>query len=179
MTLSVACTFNRFRAGDIVLMNNVMGIVNDETHAPYIEGNQVVYGKYLVHFPCGMECVGGEVLTFSPLAETPEDDGGNDFDARFALFFDGCQQIYKKYMDEWYPKGNLDKFSYKINRKYIRVIRDNGVQKSVHCFVDRTTGDVLKAASWKTPAKHARGNIFDDANGLGSMGDNGPAYIRG
>ena len=27
---------------------------------------------------------------------------------------------------------------------------------SVHCFVDKETGDVYKAASWRSPAKHVR-----------------------
>lgn len=56
----------------------------------------------------------------------------------------------------------------------MKVVRGSGV----HCFVDMTTGDVLKPASWKTPAKHARGNIFDAQNGLGSMGEHGPAYLK-
>ena len=29
-----------------------------------------------------------------------------------------------------------------------------------YCFIDRATGDLLKAASWATPAKGARGNLF-------------------
>ena len=49
---------------------------------------------------------------------------------------------------------------------------------SAYCFVDRTNGDVLKAASWKAPAKHARGNIFDDSNGLKFMSAYGAAYLR-
>lgn len=65
-------------------------------------------------------------------------------------------------------------FEMQILRKYARIMRDD----SAHCFVDLTNGDVLKPASWKTPAKHARGNIFDAANGLGSMGVFGPAYLR-
>lgn len=57
----------------------------------------------------------------------------------------------------------------------------------VHCFVasaNSTTkslgvvreGDVLKAASFKKPAKHARGNIFDDS-AMEWMGVFGPAYL--
>jgi len=44
-------------------------------------------------------------------------------------------------------------------------VRDKIVQvdssRSVHSFVDKTTGDIYKAASWNAPAKHARGNIYD------------------
>jgi hypothetical protein len=32
-------------------------------------------------------------------------------------------------------------------------------------FVERATGDVYKAASWKAPAKGVRGNIFQIARG--------------
>jgi hypothetical protein len=39
-------------------------------------------------------------------------------------------------------------------------------------------GDVLKAASWRAPAKHARGNIFDEYDGLRNMNEYGPAYLR-
>ena len=42
-------------------------------------------------------------------------------------------------------------------RKYIKIERGS----SVFCFIDAKTGDVLKAASWNAPAKHARGNIFE------------------
>lgn len=40
-------------------------------------------------------------------------------------------------------------------------------------------GDVMKSASYKAPAKHARGNIFDAQNGLGAWGDYGPNYLKG
>jgi len=92
----------------------------------------------------------------------------------FKIFLDGCIKINHKYCDEWLDGGQKDDFSYTKGRKYIRVIRGG----SVHCFVDMTNGDVLKAASWKAPAKHARGNIFNIDHGLGSMGEFGPAYLR-
>ena len=68
----------------------------------------------------------------------------------------------------------LDKFSWNDGRKYIKIIRG----RSVHCFVDKTNGDVLMAASYKSPAKHPRGNLFDESNGLKYMGEYGPAYLR-
>ena len=97
----------------------------------------------------------------------------------FDSFFKGCVKIHDDYMKmafpDWHSKGlNYDVFTFKNNKKYVKVIRGNGV----HCFVDKTNGDVLKAAGWYSPAKHARGNIFDEHNGLGSMGEYGPAYLR-
>jgi len=41
-----------------------------------------------------------------------------------------------------------------------------------------TNGDIRKPASWKAPAKHARGNITDEKEGMGWMGPYGPAYLK-
>ena len=68
--------------------------------------------------------------------------------------------------------------------KYIRIVRANAPdnngegQRSVHCFIDRSNGDILKAAGWKAPAKHARGNIFADDYGMSCMDPYGPRYLR-
>lgn len=101
----------------------------------------------------------------------------NITDAAFQSFFAGCTKIYTDYCDKS-GYAMRDTFDATDGVRYIRVIRQGVGSRSVHCFVDKTNGDVLKAASWKTPAKHARGNVFDAANGLGSMGEYGPAYLR-
>lgn len=62
--------------------------------------------------------------------------------------------------------------------KYIRIVRAGTGQRSVHCFIDRSNGDILKAAGWVGPAKHARGNIFADDIGLSCMDPYGPKYLR-
>ena len=54
-------------------------------------------------------------------------------------------------------KDGVDCYDFIIERgrKYLKVImvtEDGG--KSVHAFVDRNTGDVYMAASWKAPAKN-------------------------
>jgi hypothetical protein len=49
-----------------------------------------------------------------------------------------------------------------VGKRYIRLVIDWGGQRSVHAFVDIITGDLLKAAGWKAPAKGARGNVLDD-----------------
>ena len=57
--------------------------------------------------------------------------------------------------------------SLKPGRKFIKIIRDNSVwgfvakKDGVHKGLPMKAGDVLKAASWRAPAKHTRGNIFD------------------
>lgn len=50
-------------------------------------------------------------------------------------------------------------FSYIIGSKYIKIVKTNGTSKSAYCFVEISTGNILKSANWKTPAKGTRGNI--------------------
>ncbi len=72
----------------------------------------------------------------------------------------------------------------KGGRKYIKLIRaendpDTGERRSysgsVHSFVEVATGDIFKAASFKAPAKHARGNIYR-GNGAEALTDD--AHVR-
>jgi hypothetical protein len=49
--------------------------------------------------------------------------------------------------------------------------------KGVHTFIDMTNGDILKAASYKAPAKNGkRGNIFADDCGQSCITHHGAAY---
>ena len=42
-------------------------------------------------------------------------------------------------------------------KKYHKVVMvDGGSSRSVHCFIDKKTGEVYKSASWKSPAKGVR-----------------------
>lgn len=55
-------------------------------------------------------------------------------------------------------------FTITNGRKYAKVISSDasGNQNFVFCFIDRKTGDVYKAATWKSPAKHVRYTITDE-----------------
>ncbi len=104
----------------------------------------------------------------------------NNFDDKFTTWLEGSQKIICDYFAAHLPNLTHSVLTFKQGRRYIKVIctnADNG-QGSVHTFIDLTNGDVLKPAGHAAPAKHARGNIFDDSNGLGSMGPHGPAYLR-
>jgi len=63
-----------------------------------------------------------------------------------------------------------DGLSYKAGSKYVKVISDRGGVKMFIVAVDGTKGfkrgDILKPASWASPATNfARGNIFDASVG--------------
>ncbi len=70
--------------------------------------------------------------------------------------------------------------SAEMGRRYVRIVKTlyrDPTNRSVFCFVDTTTGNVLKAAGWKAPAKHARGNIYADDNGAGAVSAYGARYL--
>lgn len=81
------------------------------------------------------------------------------------------EKISEDYVKRWGLSERSEKFaselSYKINKKYIKVLTKNG--REVWGFVVNTDddsmfrkGDILKAAGWKTPARNAaRGNVLD------------------
>lgn len=53
------------------------------------------------------------------------------------------------------------------SKKYIKVyisgyLSKPGYGKYIHSFIDKSTGDILKPASSKAPAKGVRGNIFNN-----------------
>jgi len=47
-------------------------------------------------------------------------------------------------------------FIFESGRKYHKVVYVDGGSRSVHCFVDKKTGEVYKSASWRSPAKGVR-----------------------
>jgi hypothetical protein len=53
--------------------------------------------------------------------------------------------------------GNCDyDFTFESGRKYHKVIMNAAGSRSVHCFIDKKTGQIYKSASWKSPAKGVR-----------------------
>lgn len=64
-----------------------------------------------------------------------------------------------------------------VGQKYIRIIAVGTSQRSVYCFLDYA-GNIYKSASWKAPAKHIRGSIFDEKHGWGkALSPYGAAYL--
>ena len=104
-------------------------------------------------------------------------------------YLDG-NPIVKKFIDEvnkkrgeYYSKIGMEKETdlvIEIGNKFIRLWQGS----SCWGFISRVDGDLkgspikkgdlLKAASWKSPAKHARGNIMD---GSARYGVYGPEYL--
>ena len=69
--------------------------------------------------------------------------------------------------DNWSNNGKTLDLSLKPGRKFIKVVEGTRVWGFVakvdgtHKGVPMLKGDILKAATWRAPAKHSRGSIFD------------------
>lgn len=87
----------------------------------------------------------------------------------------GAQEKINVYFAEHFKNLTPGKLSITAGPRYFRIVNSNS---GCFAFIDRLNGDVLKAASWKAPAKHARGNIFDASNGLEFVDHHGPKYLR-
>jgi len=72
------------------------------------------------------------------------------------------------------------KFYIQEGRKYHKIIMETGAgSRSVHAFVDKKSGDVYKAASFKAPAKGIRFNlcIMSDREWLMEHADWAGSYL--
>jgi hypothetical protein len=69
----------------------------------------------------------------------------------------GFHDYHQQKIDEL-KSGKCDiDYVIETGKKYHKVIFvDGGGGRSVHCFVDKQTGQVYKSASWKAPAKGVR-----------------------
>ena len=74
------------------------------------------------------------------------------------MLCDALQQSHQRQ----HPNSRRN-YSYALisGRKYHKVMQCvDGQTESVHCFIDKKTGEVYKAASYKAPAKGVRFNLL-------------------
>jgi len=73
------------------------------------------------------------------------------------MLCDALQQSYQLS----HPNGRNYSYALISGRKYHKVMQCvDGQTESVHAFIDRKTGEVYKAASYKAPAKGVRFNLL-------------------
>ena len=96
----------------------------------------------------------------------------NDFEKALQGWLERAQAMVNKY----FVDAHLDNLTPSVlsidpnGKKYIRIVSSSmpdqmgHTHRSVFCFIEKETGNVLKASGWKAPAKHARGNIFEIGN---------------
>ena len=89
-----------------------------------------------------------------------------------------CQSLVSEHMRNY---GWEQVLSIAKGRRYDKIVkadmhRPDNPSHSVYGFIDKTNGDILKAASWRKPAKHSRGNIYENDR-MQFMSAYGPAYM--
>lgn len=73
-----------------------------------------------------------------------------------------CEALTQQFQSS-HPNSDPYKFYIESGRKYHKLIMEtNGNSRSVHAFVDKNSGAVYKAASFKAPAKGIRYYLLDD-----------------
>ena len=78
-----------------------------------------------------------------------------------------------------YTHAMPDDITVDYGKKYARVVHENGVQRSVHTFVNMINGDILKSGGWKAPAPNGvRGNIFEKDFGASVVNEYGASYLK-
>lgn len=110
-------------------------------------------------------------MTQPSTQETPERDFNCALEAFRALATEVVQAHYKRNDFKFALPGVTIQ---KGGKRYIKLAniesRDGDITtRSVHSFVEVATGDIFFPAGWKSPAKHARGNIYDEDAGRSSM----------
>ena len=97
------------------------------------------------------------------------------------MWLDIVNEKRKKHWDENYSYKEYTPLEVKKGKKYMKLIDGTSVWGFVSMWevVLKGTlvckGDLLKPASWNTPAKHSRGNIFD---GTDKWSFYGPSYLK-
>lgn len=81
--------------------------------------------------------------------------------------------MFERHRAERFPNLDPEPVTVKRGRRYTRIFHGS----SVYCFIEMATGDILKAETWRKPAKHARGNLHN-RDPLGCCGPYGVAYLR-
>ena len=121
------------------------------------------------------------VVSNTTKTEKTTTKNGLSFDEAMDNLLAEIQVNYNK----WGASSGIDKtldLKLKPGRKFIKVVEGSRVWgfvakvDGVHKGVPMLKGDILKAASWRAPAKHSRGSIFD-AEMHESFSWTGPNYL--
>jgi hypothetical protein len=106
----------------------------------------------------------------------------------FVSWFNACQAMIDSYMESGFPSLDREVLEIEEGSKFIKVVKV-GHQRCVYAFVAKKSfstktfgavnvGEIYKPATYKAPAKHARGSVFDSSNGMSRMTAYGPEYLR-
>ncbi len=79
----------------------------------------------------------------------------------------GTAKAYAEALNAKFPVENPwdEEYGYTEGQKFDRITRvRDGKDRSVHAFVERSTGKLVKAAGWKAPARISTGELQSQFN---------------
>ena len=101
--------------------------------------------------------------------------------SKFEIWIEKVNSERKEYWDKSFSYKEYESLEVTKGNKYMKVMDGTTVWAFIS-MVDGLLknspikkGDLLKPASWRTPAKHSRGDIFD---GTDSWTYYGPEYLK-
>ena len=124
--------------------------------------------------------------------QTTQTENENSFSVALTKFIDGWQKKIDEDRAVRFPNLEREILVTEYGSQYVRIWRrresetNRGSAVAFVALADNQTkgmgtvkcGDIFKSASWKAPARHARGNIFAPDGGLTHAGPYGMAYLR-
>jgi hypothetical protein len=93
-------------------------------------------------------------------------------------FVDFIKSMMQKYYSENFKNITMPEVTIDWGSRYAKIVKSDGVSRSVYGFIDLINGDLLKAAGWKTPARGARGNVLDKNSWKNAITPHGMVYFR-
>lgn len=81
---------------------------------------------------------------------------------RLHEFLERLTETYRDYCTSTQHPCPAPSFVAQPGTKNIRIVCVERQYKSVYCFIEQATGNILKSAGWKAPAKGARGSIWNE-----------------
>jgi len=104
----------------------------------------------------------------------------SDIEKAFEKYLNIVQEMINKWYEANHP--TLDRYiiTYTSGPKYWRVVKERDNDRSVHSFVRKADGAILKAGTtWKAPAPNGvRGNITAQDGGANCITWCGTKYLR-
>src|SRR5688572_14323302 len=119
--------------------------------------------------------------TAGPMVE--QQTGQERFEVALARFVGNVNEFRRFHYETHYANIASSRDVVEIDPrgvKFVRIVLTSPISggRQVYCFVEKATGNVLKADGWKSPAKGIRGNIYsNDWAGYGCT-EYGAAYAR-
>jgi hypothetical protein len=101
------------------------------------------------------------------------------------IWLDKVRKLSADHTAKHFPNLDAPTIRAEWGRVYVKIVRDSSAFAFIAINDGQTKqmgsykkGDIFRSATWRAPAKHARGNLFDDHGGMEHIGPYGPAYLR-